>query len=447
MDVDQLRAAFQSAYPDSSPPRFCRAPGRVNLIGEHMDYNGLPVLPMAIAQEIRIAFAPRTDGEIRLRSPEDQFSEVIFQNGPDIPPSPQGAWENYCKAAVQGLNRHLGVDSHPGMNLLVSGDLPMAKGLSSSSALVVGCGLAYLAVLGKTLGADISRLQLADLMATAEHYVGTRGGGMDQTVILNAEPGHACKIDFFPLRVEQAPVPADCAVVVCDSMVKVEKSGAALARFNLGPALCHLASALVQRHVQETIDEGVKLERLGDLWFGPLCLTYREAEAICRESIPEPRMPLAAVAERLGMDEAAVRARWLGDLPLPDEGIPLQARLRHQFTEFRRVETARDALQAGDAAAFGELMNASHTSCAEDFGISSAELDALVDAARASGALGARLTGAGFGGATVNLVPLGAVDAFIAGVTERYYRPRTGDAPAPIFVARACAGAGYLDPS
>jgi N-acetylgalactosamine kinase len=268
---------------------------------------------------------------------------------------------------------------------------------------------------------------------------------MDQTVILNATGGSACKIDFFPLRVEHAPVPRDHAIVVCDSMVKVEKSGAALARFNLGPALCHLACALVERHVQEQIDEEVELERLGDLWFGPLCLTYREAEAMCREAIAAPRMTLAEVAARLGLGEAEVRGRWLGDLPIPDEGMPLQARLRHQYTEFRRVETARDALQAGDAATFGDLMNASHASCAADFGISSPELDALVEAARASGALGARLTGAGFGGATVNLVPAGEVEAFVAGVTERYYRSRLGGGAVPVFVAEARPGAGYVD--
>lgn len=445
MDFDTLSAAFRAAYPGAAAPGLCRSPGRVNLIGEHMDYNGLPVLPMAIAQEIRIAFGPRTDGQIHMVCPADLFPHAQFDNGEAIPPSGQGAWENYGKAAVQGLNKFLGVKDFPGMNLMVSGDLPMAKGMSSSSALVVGCALAYLATLGRTLETDMSRLALADLMSTAEHYVGTRGGGMDQTVILNAEAGHACKIDFFPLRVELAPVPADCAVVVCDSLVKVEKSGAALVRFNLGPALCHLACALVEKHVQETFDEEITLERLGDLWFGPLCLTFKEAEALCRDAIPQERMTLAQVATRLGIDEAHVRERWIGDLPVPEGGMPLQARLRHQYTEYRRVETARDALQAGDSLAFGALMNDSHTSCANDFGISSPELDALVAAARDSGAIGARLTGAGFGGATVNLVPVDQVPVFIDGVTQRYYRSHmkhTG--PPPVFVAEACPGAGYV---
>ena len=132
-------------------------------------------------------------------------------------------------------------------------------------------------------------------------------------------------------------------------------------------------------------------------------------------------------------------------LPEPAGGFPLAARLRHQITEYRRVEDARDALLVGDAAAFGKLMDASHASCAQDFEISGPELDALVDAARKSGALGARLTGAGFGGATVNLVPRDTCDTFVAGVTERYYRDYLGvEGAPPIFVARSSAAAGVV---
>jgi N-acetylgalactosamine kinase len=445
VEFSALRAAFQEFFPHRGEARICRSPGRVNLIGEHMDYNGLPVLPMAIAQEIRIAYAPNGGHEINLRCPRDLFPAATFANNEGIAPSAQGAWENYCKAAVQELNKRLKVRQFPGMDILVTGDLPMAKGLSSSSALVVGCALAYLDVLGQQPGDGLSTVELADWMAVAEHFVGTRGGGMDQAVILNGEQGRACKIDFFPLRIERPPVPQDHALVVCDSMVKVEKSGAALVRFNLGPALCHLACALVEKQVREEFDDDITLERLGDLWFGPLCLTHHEAEDVCKRAIPHAKMTLADVAKRLGLSEDNVRKRWLRDLPVPHEGLPLQARLRHQYSEFRRVELGRDALLAGEPKTFGDLMNASHTRCAKDFGISSPELDALVDAARASGAIGARLTGAGFGGSTVNLVPRAKLDRMIEGVTRLYYRDRMGvEGEAPIFVAQPSPGAGYV---
>lgn len=442
----ELRRRFAEMYPDAPAPACCRAPGRVNLIGEHTDYNGLPVLPMALAQEIRVAFSPRGDSRIALHNVDPSFPAVTFDNAPEILPSSAGSWENYCKAAVQGLNATLHPSRFPGMDVLVSSTLPMAAGLSSSSALVVACAMAYLRVSDSEFGGGLTRLSLAELLAEAEHYVGTRGGGMDQAVILNADAGHACKIDFFPLRVENAPLPDDCVVAVCDSTVKVKKSGEALHRYNAGPRLCALATALVQRQLQADYGEDVALERLGDLWFGPLCLTHSEAEDCCMRAVDKPRMRLAAVAARLDCTPDAVRERWIGDLPEPPDGFPIQARVRHQLTEYRRVEMARDALLAGDAESFGALMNASHESCARDFEISSPELDALVKAARDAGALGARLTGAGFGGATVNLIYREDAAAFVAAVTEQYYRQFLGYAgDAPIFIAHPSAGAEYVD--
>ncbi len=445
MVVQELEKRFWESYGGASEPEICRSPGRVNLIGEHTDYNGLPVLPMAIMQEILIAFRPREDQRVDLRNVDPSFPELRFENGPDIPASPAGEWDNYCKAAIQGLNKHFQVRTFRGMDVMVTSTLPIAAGLSSSSSLVVACALAYARVLGVRLEDDISRLELAEILAEAEHYVGTRGGGMDQAVILNCLQNHACKINFFPLRVEVAPLPADCAVVVCDSMVKVKKSGAALAKYNAGPRSCALACALVEQQLHREFGDGIELNRLGDLWFGPLCLTHAEAAEICEHAIPEPHVTVADAAARLKCTPEQVRTRWLGDLPEPERGFPLQAKLRHQLTEYRRVETARDALLAGDSELFGQLMNASHESCAKDFEISSPELDALVSAARDAGALGARLTGAGFGGATVNLVPKDICGDFIKQVEETYYCGyRNFDGPAPIFVAHASQGAGYL---
>lgn len=139
MEAAALREQFTAQYLESGEPFICRAPGRINLIGEHTDYNGLPVLPMTVNREIQLAFAPRNDGLIRLRDTDTLFPPVEFKNARKITPSPPGSWENYCKAAVQGLNDLLKLVPEKGMDILVTSDLPMAAGLASSSALVVAC--------------------------------------------------------------------------------------------------------------------------------------------------------------------------------------------------------------------------------------------------------------------------------------------------------------------
>ncbi len=438
-----LTEKFRAAFGDAGEPRLFRAPGRVNLIGEHTDYNGLPVLPMTIAQEIRIAVLPRDDGRMLLRNTHPDFPPLEFANDDAIAPSPPGSWDNYAKAAVAGINQCLTPHTRPGFSLLADADLPNGAGLSSSSALVVACALAYMDALGLSLEHDLPRLKLAAMLADAEHFVGTRGGGMDQAVILAGTVGRACKIDFFPLRVESAPLPDDCEVVVCDSTVKAEKSGAARSLYNMNPRLCHLGCELVRTRLAEEFGEEVEVERLGDLWYGPLCLTTREAEALFMRAVPEGPVPLVEIARRLRQKPEKVVARWLEEVPVMDGGYDILARLRHQAGEYRRVETARDALFAGDSAALGQLMNESHASCRDMLGISTPELDRLTEIALEAGALGARLTGAGFGGATVNLVPANRVERFIETVGRRYHEEYLGrDGDASIFVARTSAGAG-----
>ena len=333
--------------------------------------------------------------------------------------------------------------------MLVTGNIPMAAGLSSSSALVVACALAYLYCLEKQLDRDISHLALADLLAQAEQYVGTRGGGMDQAIILLGGENQACKIDFNPLRVERVPLPTDHALVVCHSLVNADKSGAALHRYNAGPRLSKLICALVEQTVQEEFGPEIKITRLGELWFGHLCLTHLEIKALFERTFPRTRTTLAEAAKRLHTTPDTLRKRWIGELEEPEGGFPLQARARHQLTESQRVEHARDAFSAGESMTLGSLMNASHESCAHDYEVSCTELNTLVRIARENGAVGARLTGAGFGGCTVNLVPSHTLSHFIDSVTEQYYgaymtsRGRSGTSSA-IHVVQATPAAGYI---
>lgn len=423
---------------------FCRVPGRVNLIGEHTDYNGFSVLPVTIKKEVHCAFSPREDNEIHLFNEDPRFQPLCFLNEMDIPSSPTGSWDNYVKAGVVALNKRFNIRKFPGFNLFINSTLPIATGLSSSSALVITASLAYLKILGKELGRDISRLELAELMAEGEHFVGTRGGGMDQTVILNGEKGHACKIDFFPVRTSLIPLFEDHVFIICDSTIRARKTGTCLQRYNAGPRLCSLACAIIERHLRREFEEQLHIKRLGDLWTGESCLTCDEILNYAEKAISKEYISIKEIAYLLDMSPQEVRELWLGEMEEPEKGFPLRARVRHVITEQKRVELSRDALLANDAYTFGKLMNESHQSCAQDYEISIPELDMLTQTARRYGAIGSRLTGAGFGGCTVSLVPREKVDYFMENVEKQYYQKYLGLPSAQnMFIVETCNPASY----
>jgi galactokinase len=373
-----------------------RAPGRVNLIGEHTDYNDLPVLPMALQRATELRFAPRADSRVRLRNESPRFEQREFEVSGSIPPFAQGDWGNYAKAAAQELAREHGV--RRGFDALVSGDVPEAAGLSSSAALVVACGLALAACNDLAL----EPLAMAESLARAEQYVGARSGGMDQAACIAGRAGHALKIDFAPLRVEPVPLPAGWRFVIAHSLVHADKAGGAREAYNARRADCERALA--------------ELTSRGELAGEP----RRYPELLARHGAAR----LVGAASRV-LEPA------------------LLARFRHVVTEAARVEAAREALLAGDAARFGRLMDESHASLATDYEVSHRELDELVSSARSAGALGARLTGAGFGGCAVALVLERDVERVLAGLRDGFYarRPLPPSIREPLLVAVASDGA------
>lgn len=411
-----LVVAFRERYGEW-PAAVVAAPGRVNLIGEHTDYNGLPVLPMAIDRQVRMAVKAGAGDEIALENIDPAFGERRYRIAADIEPFAGGDWGNYHKAAVQGLVRHLGPRDWRGGRFLVDGDVPRGAGLSSSSAFVVASGLAFLAA----NGIDRRRQELADVLARAERYVGTLSGGMDQAASLLAEEGRALRIDFFPLRSEPVSLPEDVAVVVCHSLVEAEKSGGARAAYNTRVIECRLACRAMEKALAAELPR--PLARLGDLATlfpeRPLASFVEALAAI----LPDEPLRLSEIAKALGQYPGQLSRSCEVPSDMPDRFAVLR-RARHVLREGDRVAAAVAALHGGDAAAFGLLMNDSHASCRDDYEVSCAALDELVEQARAAGALGARLTGAGFGGCTVNLVSRSDVDAFLARIDAGFYRPR-----------------------
>ena len=382
--------------------RICRAPGRVNLIGEHTDYNDLPVFPMALQREVRIALRPRDDGRVVLHNRADAFPDIEFEIEPGLPPYAQGAWGNYAKAPAHELARRFAI--WRGFDGVMESDLPTASGLSSSSALVNAVGLALARI--NEVPTDVR--SFARLMADAEQYVGTRGGGMDQAISLGARDRCAARITFDPIRLRHVRVPEDWSFVVADTGTRAEKSGAAMAAYNTRRRECEEAFREMAGHVARTyITE---------------TLPTRYPELL---EVVDPRT-LVEVSEDV------LRGNLL-------------RRFRHVVTEAARVEEAVDRMHAADTVGFGVLMDASHASLRADFHVSTHELDELVAIAREGGAAGARLTGAGFGGCIVALADRWTVGEVLETLVSEYYEPRgmVDDIDDRLFIAVPSRGATY----
>lgn len=377
-----------------------RAPGRVNLIGEHTDYNGLPVLPMALDREIVLRYTPRADGRVVLTNGDGRFPPTTFDLGPDIARDAAGAWGNYPRAAAQALWRETG--ALRGVEGEITSTLPVASGLSSSSAMVVATALALLDASRRT----VPRERLMAVLAQGERYVGLQGGGMDQAISLGGIAGCALRIDFQPaLHLEPVPVPSGWRIIVAPSLVEARKAAA-------GARDAYNA-------------------RVGE----------------CREALSRVTSPESGVTSREARDYAdllsqvsAAEALKAGQATLDNT---LFRRFRHVVTEAGRVDAAIAAMRANDLAAFGTLLRASHASLRDDYEVSAPALDELVRITESAGATGARLTGAGFGGCIVAATDGERVGAVLEALDREFYVPR--GVPNAAFVAAASAGAGVTD--
>ena len=413
------------------------APGRVNLIGEHTDYNGLPVFPIAIDRDIRIEFRVVDDPVVRLDSPLARFAPFAFQLKRPIEPAAQGDWSNYVRAAARGLLEH-GISLKRGIEGTVSGDVPIASGLSSSSALVVASALALLQANGIEVGGGpeaiapspgreheraarrrtlLSPLELAALMARAERFVGLQGGGMDQVACLHGVAGHALRIEFDPLRVTPVLVPEGWRWVVASSLVPAEKSAGAREQYNERARQCREALT-----ASVGVVAGGRAANSGNRATST-ATTYRDLV-----SAADPDGLLSRVRRILS--------------PV------LFRRFRHVLTEGSRVALAERAMRDGDMRRFGHLMVRSHESLRDDYEVSTGELNAIVEVALEAGAAGARLTGAGFGGCAVALCDDSSFEPVMEALTTRFYEPRLGGPPTRdmTFVAKPSAGARAESP-
>ncbi len=363
-------------------PQIFSAPGRVNLIGEHTDYNDGFVLPCAIGFYARVAISPCSDGKLILRSAEyEQPFEFDISN---LPQKPLGAWCDYVLGVATILRQ--GGHSVSGANLFVSGDIPIGAGLSSSAAIEVGTALALLS-LGDV---QLPLREVAKLCQKAENeFVGARVGIMDQFVSCLGKEGHALLLDCRSLEFESVPVPEQVKLVICNTMVKHELSGG---EYNVR---------------REECEQGVRI----------LSRSYPGIKALRDVSL-----------EQLTSQN--------GNLP-----NVIYKRCLHIIEENRRVLDTVRCFRSGDLQAAGQLMGESHRSLRDLYEVSCRELDIMVEsAAGLPGYYGGRMTGGGFGGCTVNLVDSGDAQPFGETIAERY-RAQTGVTP-EIYVCSPANGAG-----
>lgn len=380
IDTGMIRSAFRRL--SAEEPRLFRAPGRVNLIGEHTDYNDGFVLPMTLDRGTVVAAAARPDRRVRAYS-LNQNETVEFDL--DAPAEGhRGTWLDYVEGVARELEKR-GVKLR-GADLALDSDVPTGAGLSSSAALEMSVGLALTAI----SGAEIDPVTLALAGQQAEHnYVGTKCGIMDQFVSSMGRKRSALLIDCRTLATIHIPFDtARVAVVVCDTRVKHQ-----------------LASSAYNRR-REECEEGVRLL----------------AQAL----------PGIKALRDVSPDDFE---RHAGLLP-----ETVRRRCRHVVNENERTLRAADALRAGDFEEMGRLMRLSHVSLRDDYEVSCRELDLLVEAADSlDGVLGARMTGAGFGGCTVNLVRRDALAEFRRALPRS--AERAGLHAPPVYVVETSDGA------
>jgi galactokinase len=385
--TESLLAQFEGAFPGSARRgiHISRASGRVNLIGEHTDYNEGFVMPGAVALDTLVACSANDSGRLAMRSLQQEESFTFPVDDPS--PKPRRDWTDYVRGVQIGL-RQIGY-AVAGADLLINGHVPMNAGLSSSAALEVATALALLRTTGNTLGS----VELAQLCQRSENeFVGARCGIMDQFSSVSGRARHAILLDCRSLQATYVPLPDTLEIVICNTMVK---HSIASGEYNRRRAEC---------------DECVK-------YFG-----NRNSKITSLRDLSD--------------DEFRRYGSGLSD--------SLFRRCRHVIIENSRVIKAASALENNDLETVARLMSESHVSLRDDYEVSCTELNLMVDLAKnLPGVYGSRMTGGGFGGCTVNLVESDAVGRFTNEIANKYehathIRPE-------IYVTTLVDGAGILE--
>ncbi|MFH1008908.1 MAG: galactokinase family protein [Candidatus Latescibacterota bacterium] len=492
----QYRAAleaFGTAHGMDRVVVVVRAPARINLMGVHIEHRGGWVNYVAISREIVLVAERRDDDRVQLRNVEsDTYPPCTFRIGAELPPDQrgdwlrfidqagivQGDWGNYVKSAVLMLQDRQKDRSLVGMNLMVTGDIPRAGGLSSSSALVVASLEAALWANNVALSSEERTI----LCGEGEWYVGTRGGAGDHAAMLFAERGIVCHTRFFPLVVQPVPFPDGYRVVACNCLREARKSAGARSTFNERIAVYEIGLMMIRRSFPEFSD---RLAYLRDVNAAHLDVGESRIYDILK-ALPERITREELIAEYPAEQERLASLFRTHDAP--KDGYAIRGGVLFALSECERGRMTAELLSEGKIAEFGELMYISHNGdrvaslqngeqkshendmsdeyldqlildsgssdaavrararlCEQpgSYRCSCEELDQLVDiAATVPGVMGAGLTGAGLGGSILVLVREDAVDRLIETVKREYYDPK--GLPLATEICSPVAGAGLI---
>ncbi|TYH29691.1 hypothetical protein ES288_A01G032600v1 [Gossypium darwinii] len=462
----KLKSKFLEVF--GHPPEvFARSPGRVNLIGEHIDYEGYSVLPMAIRQDTIVAIRKCNKGEaeklIRIANVNDKYTTCIYPADPNqssqmvilvlLTFSRYKGYYEYAKSKGVDVGVPVGLD------VLIDGTVPTGSGLSSSAAFVCSSTIAIMAA----FGVNFLKKEIAQVTCDCEQHIGTQSGGMDQAISVMAKNGFAELIDFNPIRATDVQLPPGGTFVIAHSLAESKKAVTAATNYNNRVVECRLAAIVLGIKLGMKSQEAIaKVKTLSDV--EGLCVKFAKGHGSNDPvlAVKEYLKEKPYTAEEIEKITEKHLPSILGDNPTSLDVLKaakhfkLQQRAAHVFSEANRVHAFKETVESNlseeeKLKKLGDLMNDSHDSCSVLYECSCPELEELVKVCRNNGALGARLTGAGWGGCTVALVKESIVPQFIANLTEQFYKSRIdkgminkNDLGLYVFASKPSSGAAII---
>ena len=451
-----LLSTFKERY-SQKPDFVARSPGRVNIIGEHVDYSLFNVLPAAVTVDVLIAVRVVNDS----KEPSINVGNVNDEKYPSstilMPPDSEvqidkkkHEWSNYFKAGLRGAlqflkKQHEGSFRPRSMEILVDGNVPAGGGLSSSAAFVCASALAVM----KANDHDVSKQDLLDLAIVSEREVGVYSGGMDQAASIFSEKGFLLYCRFFPkFSEEHVPVPPsdpEITFLVAQSFVTSDKAVTAPKHYNLRVVEVTLAAVLLAKLHGLTLSPdhsslGFSLRSFQQEFTkkdgreeDPLDKQVDSMIQTTKSSLTEENYSRDDIAKILGISVESLEETYMSKFPVQADHFLLRQRALHVFEEARRVLSFKDILSQTDKLnetalkKLGDLMNQTQDSCRDMYECSCQELDDICAIARNAGTYGSRLTGAGWGGCSVHMVPQNKVEAVTQALKKEYYYKKFPD--------------------